>query len=120
MRQYDKFHARTLTAIAALAAYRFAAYDGGYATSAGGVHDSVGVTEAAAASGEEVSVVTGYSYLVEAGGTVAFGDYVKPDGSGTGKAIVGAVDEHCGRALAAGTVGQLIEVQIVKHQHAAA
>ena len=120
--QFDKRHAVTLVAAAALAACRFIGYDGGYATSAGGVHDAQGVSENAAdAAGDAVSVVTGYSYLVEAGEAIAFGDYVKPDAGGTGKAIVGAVDEHCGRALGdASGAGEFIEVQIVKHQHAAA
>jgi hypothetical protein len=114
--QFDKRHAITLIAAVALAANRFAAYDGNYATSAGGVKDAQGVTEHAAEAGEAVSVVTGYSYLVEAEGEIVFGDYVKP---GTdGKAIAGAVDEHCARALGAASAGQLVEVQIVKHQHA--
>ena len=115
-RQYDKQHAVTLVAIAALAAHRFVAYDGGYATSAGGVKDCQGVTETAAEIGDAVTAVTGYSYLVQAGAEIAFGAYVKPGADGV--AAVGAVDDHCGRALGAATqVGQLIEVQIVKHQH---
>ncbi len=117
-RQFDKQHAVTLVAIAVLAAHRFAAYDGGYATSAGGVKDAQGITETSAEIGDAVPVVTGYSYLVEAGADLAFGAYVKP---GTdGRAVVGAVDDHCARALGACTSGQLVEVQIVKHQHPAA
>lgn len=114
-RQYDKQHAVTIIATAAVAAHRFVGYDGGYATSAGGVKDSQGASETAAAIGEAFPVITSYSALVEAGGDIAFGDYVKP---GTdGKAVAGAVDDNCGRALGAGANGQLIEVQIVKHQH---
>ncbi len=117
-RQFDKQHAITMVAVAALAAHRFAAYDGGYATSAGGVKDAQGVTESAAEIGDAVSVVTGYSYLVSAGEAIAFGAYVKPGTNGV--AMVGTADDHCGRALGAATeVGQLIEVQIVKHQHPA-
>lgn len=116
-RQFDKRHAVTIVAIAALAAHRFGAYDGGYATSAGGVKDCQGITETSAEIGDALPLVTSYSYLVEAGADLAFGAYVKP---GTdGKAIVGAVDDHCGRALGACASGQLVEVQIVKHQHPA-
>lgn len=116
-RQFDKQHATTLVATVALAANRFAAYDGGYPTAAGGAKDSQGITETAAAPGEAVAVVTSYSYLVEAGGAVAFGDLVKPDAAG--KAIAGTAADHCGRALGAATqAGQLIEVQILKHVHA--
>ena len=117
-RQYDKVHSVTLVAIAALAACRLVGYDGGYATSAGGVHDAQGITESAAEVGDAVSVVTGYSYLVEAGEAIAFGDYVKPGADG--KAVAGTVDNHCARALgAAAAAGPLIEVQLVKHQHPA-
>ena len=67
-RQYDKQHATTLVATAALAANRFAAYDGAYAVGTagpGGADDALGVTEHAAEIGEAVSVVTGFSALVE-------------------------------------------------------
>lgn len=116
-RQFDKQHAITLVATAALAAYRFTAYDGGYPSIAGGAKDCQGVTENAAEVGEAVSVVTGYSYLVEAEAAIAFGVYVKV---GTdGKAITGSATDHCGRALGAATqAGQLIEVQLYKHVHA--
>ena len=116
-RQFDKQHAITLVATAALAAYRFTAYDGGYPSNAGGAKDCQGVTENAAEVGEAVSVVTGYSYLVEAEAAIAFGAYVKV---GTdGKAITGSATDHCGRALGAATqAGQLIEVQLYKHVHA--
>lgn len=116
-RQYNKLHAVTLLAAVALAQYRFAAYDGGYATSAGGAKDCQGITETAAEAGDAVSVVTGYSYLVQAGEALAFGDYVKPGADGV--AMVGTAADHCGRALGAATqAGQLVEVQIYKHVHA--
>lgn len=116
-RQFDKQHAVTLVAIAAVAAYRFVAYDGGYPTAAGAAKDVQGVTENAAEPGEAVSVVTSYSYLVEAGEAIAFGALVKPDL--VGKAVAGTAADHCGRALGAATqAGQLIEVQLYKHVHA--
>lgn len=120
-RQFNKVHAITMVAAVALAAHRFVAYDGGYATSAGGAKDSQGITETSAEAGDALSVVTNYSYLVETSEAIAFGGYVKPAADGSGKAAVGAADEHCGRALGAATAaGQLIEVQIVQHTHAAA
>ena len=116
-RQFDKQHAITMVATVALAAHRFAAYDGGYPTAAGGAKDAQGVTETAAAPGEAVSVVTNYSYLVEAGGAIAFGALVKPDAEG--KAVAGTAADHCGRCLGVATqAGQLVEVQIYKHVHA--
>lgn len=118
-RQYDKQHSVTIVATAAILACRFCAYDGTHATSAGGVKDAQGVSETAAEIGDAFSAITGYSALVEASEAITFGAYVKPAADGSGKAAVGAVDEHCGRALGAATAaGQLIEVQIVKHQHA--
>lgn len=116
-RQFDKTHSITLIAAVALATSRFVAYDGGYPTAAGGAKDVQGVTESAADAGDAVSVVTGYSCLVEAGEAFAFGALVKPDA--TGRAITGSAAEHCGRALGAATqAGQLVEIQIYKHVHA--
>lgn len=116
-RQFDKQHAVTVVATAPVAAHRFIAYDGGYPSVAGGAKDCQGVSETAAEAGEAVSVVTGYSYLVEAEGAIAFGALVKV---GTdGKAVTGTAADHCGRALGAATqAGQLVEVQIYKHVHA--
>lgn len=116
-RQYDKQHAVTVVATVALAAHRFIAYDGGYATSAGGVKDCQGVSETAAEVGDALAVVTGYSYLVQTGAAITFGAYVKP---GTdGKAAVGTATDHCGRALgAASAADQLIEVQLLPHRTA--
>jgi hypothetical protein len=119
-RQFDKSDAVTVVATAPVSVHRFIAYDGTHATSAGGAKDAQGVSEYGGVAGDAISVVTEYSYLVEASEVIAFGAYVKPATDGSGKAAVGAVDEHCGRALGAATaVGQLIEVEIVKHQHAA-
>ncbi|SEQ84816.1 DUF2190 domain-containing protein [Giesbergeria anulus] len=116
-RQYDKRHAVTVVATAALAAHRWVAYDGGYPTPAGGAKDAQGVTEHAAAVGEAVSAITGYSALVEVAEPIAFGALVKPDT--IGKATVGTSADHAGRALGAATqVGQLIEVQLLRHSHA--
>ena len=116
-RQYDKQHAVTIVATAAVAARRFIAYDGGYPSIAGGAKDVQGVTEHAAAVDEAVSAITDYSALVEAEAAIAFGALVKV---GTdGKAITGTAADHCGRALGAATqAGQAIEVQLYPHVHA--
>lgn len=116
-RQFDKQHAVTMVATAAVAAHRFVAYDGGYPTVAGGAKDCQGISETAAEIGDAFPVVTSYSYLVEAEAAITFGALVKV---GTdGKAITGTAADNCGRALGAATqAGQLIEVQIYKHTHA--
>lgn len=117
--QHQKRFAITLVAMAVIAASRFVAYDGTYATAAGGVKDCQGVSESDSAINDAVSVVTDYSYLVETSAAIAFGDYVKPALDGTGRAAVGTLLDHCGRALGAATAaGQLVEVQIVRHVHA--
>ena len=117
--QYDKVHAVTLVAMAAISAARFVAYDGTHATSAGGVKDAQGVSETAAEVGDAFSVTTGYSALVESSEAIALGDYLKPAADGSGKAAVGTLADHCGRALGAATgAGELVEVQILRHMHA--
>jgi hypothetical protein len=117
--QHQKRFAPTMVAMAAIAANRFVAYDGTYATAAGGAKDCQGISETAAAVNEAFPVVTDYSYLVETSGAVAFGDYLKPNVDGTGRAAVGTLADHCGRALGATTgAGQLVECQIVRHVHA--
>lgn len=116
-RQFDKQHAITIVATAILKAHRFVAYDGGYPAAGGGAKDSQGVSETSAEIGEALSVVTSYSYLVEAAEPIAFGDRVLSDA--TGRAKVATTAEHCGVALGAAVqAGQLIEVQICKHVHA--
>lgn len=116
-RQFDKTHAVTIVAAIALAAHRFISYAGGYPAAGGKANDSQGVSETAAAPGEALTVVTAYSYLVEAAETIAFGDPLIADA--TGRAKVATTAEHCGVALGAATqAGQLIEVQICKHVHA--
>ena len=117
--QFSKRFAIPIVATVALLANRIVAYDGGYATTAGGVKDAQGVTESDAAINDAVSAVTDYSYLVEASVAIAFGDYVKPAADGTGRAALGTLTDHCGRALGAATAaGQLFEMQIVRHVHA--
>lgn len=115
-RQYDKQHAVTVVATAALAAHRFVAYDGGYPSAAGGAKAVQGIAEIAAQPGEALPLVTGYSYLVEAAESIAFGQLVKPDAAG--QAVAGSLAEHCARALGTATqAGQLIEVQLLPHVH---
>ncbi|MDR2155906.1 MAG: DUF2190 domain-containing protein [Burkholderiaceae bacterium] len=118
-RQYDKQHAVTIVATATILAGRFVAYDGGYATTTGGVKDAQGVSETDADIGDAFSAITGYSALVETSAAIAFGAYVKPATDSTGRAAVGTISDHCGRALgSASGAGELVEVQIVTHVHA--
>lgn len=115
-RQFDKTHATTVTATATVAAHRFIAYDGGYAAATPGAANkfSQGASEYGAQTGEALSVITGYSALVEAGEGITLGAWVKPGSDG--KAVVGDVDDHCGRALGTTTgTGQLVEVELLTH-----
>ncbi|MFM9881203.1 MAG: capsid cement protein [Burkholderiaceae bacterium] len=117
--QHSKIFALTVVAAAAIEANRLIAYDGTYATSAGGVKDCQGVSEFAAPVDTATSVVAMYSYPVEASAAIAFGDYIKPAADGSGRAAIGTIGDHCGRALgAAAAAGALFEMQIVKHVHA--
>ncbi len=117
--QFDRRHAVTIIVGVDVAANRFIAYDGTYATAAGGLKDCQGVTQSAALNGEAVTATTHYSELVEASAAIAFGDYVKPAVDGTGRAAVGTLTDHCGRALgAASAAGQVVEVQLKPHVHA--
>lgn len=120
-RQFDKRHAVTVVAQVAIPAHRFVSYDGTLTVVAPATapKEAQGISEEAAASGEALSVVTDYSYLVEASAAIAFGAYVKPAADGSGKAATGSSTDHCGRALgAAAAAGALIEVQILDHVHA--
>lgn len=119
-RQFDKRHAETVVATAAVAANRFVCRAGTHAPAApaNGNQDSIGVSEEAAAIGEAVAVVTDYSYLVEASAAITKGAYVKPAADGSGKAAVGTLTDNCAVAMDAASAGQLVEVQIVKHTHA--
>ena len=117
-KQYSKIHAITALAAAAVFSNRFVGYDGTHATSAGGAHDALGVSETEAAVGQAVSVVTAYSAPVEAGEAIAQFAFVKPAADGSGKAITGTATDHCGVALeAAGAAGQFVEVRILSHRH---
>lgn len=120
-RQFDKTHATTVVAQADIAAYRFVTYEGKQATdtTVAAKNYVQGISEEAAKSGEALSVVTAYSYLVEASANnIALGDYLKPDADG--KAVVGDATHHCARALGTTSAsGDLVEVQILAHVNAA-
>lgn len=126
-RQFDKRHAVTVVAQEAIPAHRFVTFEGKVAATAtphvNNPEQAVqGISEEAAASGDALSVVTDYSYLVEAAANIPFGAYVKPNSDG--RAIVGTQAECCGRALGAGDGSgshkPLIEVQILTHNYTAA
>lgn len=116
-RQFNKDDAVTVVVTAPLAQFRFVGYDGGYATSAGAGHDSRGLSEFNAETGEALSVVTEVSYTAEAGAAIAKWAYVKPGVDG--KAVTGSETDHCGRALEAATGdGAFFECEILPHRHA--
>jgi hypothetical protein len=118
-RQYDKQHAATLIATAALLPHRFIGFAGAYANNAARAYDAndcCGVSETAAASGSSVSVITGYSALVEAGEAIAAGLPVTVGANGV--AMLGTGAAHVGRSLTAATAaGQLIEVRLSDAVH---
>ena len=92
-RQFDKKHAETVVATAAIVANRFVCRAGTHAPAApaNGNQDSIGIAEESAAVGEAIPAVTEYSYLVEASAAITKGAYLKPAADGSGKAAVGAM-----------------------------
>lgn len=84
--QGQQHQAKDVTTVmaSAVAANRFIAYDG--VCNRRQRCWCQGISQAAAAIGESVPVVTGYSYLLACSEALAVGDYVKPavDGSGRG------------------------------------
>ena len=117
--QYEKTHATTVIDAVDIQPHRFVSYGGGYASGAagaGGLTDALGVSESEARVGEALSVVTGFSYLVEAGESIPAGQHVKP---GTdGRAMIGTITDRCGIALgAAAAAGEVIEVRVLVHMH---
>lgn len=117
--QYDKQHGTTIVLTAAAAAWRFIGFDGAPATSAGGAHDSRGVSETAGIATDAITLITDYSAPVEAGEAIAANAFVKAAADGSGKAITGTATDYCGRALeAAGGDGSIIEVVLLPVRHA--
>ena len=123
-RQYEFIHATTVVLAAdvgpeGLSEYRFISKDGHYATSAGGLKDSLGTSAQDSYQGA-IPVITGYTGLVMLGGTVQPGDFLKPADDGSGRAVAGTADEHCAvvrSSTEGGTEGNIIEVIIVPHRH---
>ena len=114
---YIQHLAVTVLAAIALAAHRFVSNDGNYASAVGGAgRDMLGVSETDATVGESLSVVVSHSYPVEAAAVIAQWSYVKPDADG--RAVVGSLADHCGVAMTAAQVGELVEVRLVAHRHA--
>lgn len=117
---FDKQHATTVVLTAAVAANRLISFAGAYASGAigaGGLADAQGVSEFGGEIGQAISVVTGYSYLVEAGETIEPGDFIKPGTNG--RAAVGDITDHCGRAVSGAGEGKLFEAILLPHVHPA-
>ena len=110
---YVKTHAVSVIAAVAIPAERFVSYEGTLAAGLGGNNDALGVSEYAANPGDALPLITHFSAGVEAGGNFARGDYVKPGANGV--AVLGSQTDHCGRALAAGALGRIVEIQLLRH-----
>ncbi len=105
--QFDARHSATVTYTAPVAKYRFVSWAGAHATDAAAVQ---GISELAGPAGRAGSLVTSYSYVVEAAGAIPAGSSVAPSGDGTGRAVV-AGSGGCGRAItAAAAAGDLVTV----------
>lgn len=119
-RQHQKDDAVTVVLAAPVQVNRFISHSGRHATSAGGPLDSLGVSEFGGGIGDAISVVTEFSYLVEAAGVINEHDFVRPAADGSGRAEVGTATDHCGRVMqgsSASSAGQLVEVRILPHRH---
>lgn len=118
--QFDKTHATTVIAAEDIPAHRFVTYDGKLADmtnpmdmlTAGAI---IGVSEEAAKAGDAVAAVTGFSYLVEAAGPIAYGVAVTT--TNDGRTI--AIDPNAGMGVlvghalgAAQQAGDLVEVRL--------
>lgn len=107
--QYDARHTATAIYSAPVAKYRFVSWAGAHATDAAEVQ---GISELAGAAGKAGSLVTTYSYVVEAAAAIPVGSTVGPSADGTGRAVV-AGSSGCGRALtAAAAAGELLTVAL--------
>jgi hypothetical protein len=90
-----------------VAKYRFVTWAGAHATDAAAVQ---GISELAGPAGRAGSLVTSYSYVVEAASAIPAGSSVAPSSDGTGRAVV-ASGGACGRAMtAAAAAGDLLTV----------
>lgn len=107
--QFDLKHSATVVYSAPVAKYRFVSWAGAHATDAAQVQ---GISELAGPAGGAGSVVTSYSFPVEAAAAIPAGSAVAPSIDGTGRAVV-ATGLQCGRALtAAAAAGELVTVRV--------
>lgn len=119
-RTYDKQHATTVVLTEDTEAKRLVCFNGCYPPGEtdipASLNDVCGVSEYGGMAGQAISVITGYSAVVTAGGEIAAGRFVKPDANG--KVVEGSLEEHCGRALdAASGDGDEIEILLLPHVH---
>ncbi|CAM5459582.1 hypothetical protein TMEC54S_03523 [Thauera mechernichensis] len=103
-RNYDKLHSRSIIASAPVPAHRFVNRAGG----AGG-DDVVGVSESPCTPGQTITVITGYSAIVETAAAIAQGDLVDSDAAG--RAVV-AAGLGLGVAESAAPAGGRVEVRL--------
>lgn len=91
-----------LAAVAAITANRFVTPAGAQAGAAG---DALGVARSGAASGENVPVDVLGTTIVEAGGTIAAGQYIQSDSQG--RAVAAAASAIKTAVIAGGSAGDL-------------
>lgn len=92
----------TIAAAATLTARRFVTVGGAVCGAAG---DALGVARCAASSGDKVPVDVSGTALVEAGGTIAAGQYVQSDADG--KAVAASASAIKTAVIAGGSAGAL-------------
>ena len=92
----------TIAATATLTANRFVTVGGAVCGAAG---DALGVVRTAATSGDKVPVDVAGTAVVEAGGTIAAGQYVQSDADG--KAVAAAASAIKTAVIAGGSAGAL-------------
>lgn len=95
--------------------FRLIAFNGRYATGAGGGYDLQGVSTTVGVAGETIKVCTEYSYPVEMAEPIPLHAYVKPATDGSGRAAVGTAADNCGICIGVGTTQILLKIERQTH-----
>jgi len=95
--------------------YRLIAFNGFYASTAGGGYDLQGVSTTEGNTGDVITACTEYSYPVEMAEPIPLYAYVKPAADGSGRAAVGTATNNCGTCLAVGATQILLKIERQTH-----
>lgn len=95
--------------------FRLIAFNGHYATTAGGGYDLQGVSTTKGVAGEKINVCTEYAYPVEIAEAIPLHSYVKPAADGSGRAAVGTAASNCGICIRVGTNQILLKIERQTH-----